>query len=388
MQSERVEPEMALILACCRWPPSPEREAAVHAATADVDWDRVLVLARRHRVQGLVHHALVAAAVTPDGDVSGHLQEEARAIAKRNLQLAAASVSLVRKLEAAGVPVMVIKGTALAALAYGTLATKMAWDIDLLITPDALDAAADVLEEGGYRCTLPGGARADLATWHRFSKESVWKRGDVHVELHDALVDSPAVLPGINARGAAQRVAVSPGMTLPTLERDALFAYLCVHGAASGWRRAKWLADVGALLSEADVAEVERLHEASQVLGAGRAAGQALLLAHRFLAVPVPDALLSRLRRDWGTRLMTRMAARMLTAADGFDDPRDTAAGTMPIHLMQMMILPGWRFVGGELRRKAAPDPRLGPMSRVRRVLYPAAALVRRLSRAPQPGGA
>ena len=382
MQSERVEPEMRLVLACCRWPASPERDHAIRADAETVDWARVLVLARRHRVQGLVHHALAAAGVSVPEPVGGALQAEARRIATRNLQLAGESVRLVRDLAAAEVPVMVVKGTALAALAYGTLATKMAWDIDLLIPPDAVQAAADVLERAGYHCTLPGPDRRDLAPWHDFSKESVWRRADVHVELHSALVDSPAVLPGLDARSPAQQVAVSPGWTLPTLNGDALFAYLCVHGAASGWRRAKWLADVAALLGNVDAAEIKRLYASSRKLGAGRAAGQALILARRYMATPVPPQLLARLRRDAGTRLMARMAGRMLTARDGFDDPRETAVGTLPIHLMQMMILPGWRFPLGELRRKSAPDPRLGPMSRMKRWLYPPAALIRRLSRA------
>ena len=77
----------------------------------------------------------------------------------------------------------------------------------------------------------------------------------------------------------------------------------------------KWLADVAALLGDAD--EVERLYAASQALGAGRAAGQALLLANRYLDAVVPSALLARVRRDRGTRLMAHVAGRMMTAPDG-----------------------------------------------------------------------
>ncbi len=194
-------------------------------------------------------------------------------------------------------------------------------------------------------------------------------------------MDSAAVLPGIDANGPAQRVSVSFGMTLPTLERDALFAYLCVHGAASGWRRAKWLADLAALLAGADGREIERLYRASRAAGAGRAAGLALLLAHRFLALSVPDALLASLRRDAGTRLMAGMAGRLLTAPGGFDNPHETALGTLPIHLMQAMILPGGRFFWSELRRKTMPDPRLRSMSRPQRWLHPVSAFVQRVSR-------
>lgn len=372
------------MLACCRWPSSPARDAAVIAAAARVDWLRLLALARRHRVQGLVHYALAAAKVTISRATGDALAADAQRIAATNLHLAAESVRLIRRLETAGVPTVVVKGTALAALAYRTLATKMAWDIDLLVPPDAIDAAADVLEAAGYRCTLPGPDRGVLASWHRWSKESVWRHAisGVHVELHSALVDSPSVLPGIDARGPTQAVAISPGLTLPTLPTDVLFAYLCVHGAASGWRRAKWLADVGALIGAVTADEIERLYHCSQHLGAGRASGQALLLCHRHLAVPISPALLATLRRDRGTRLMAWAAGRMMTAPEAFDDPAETATGTLPIHLMQMAILPGWRFPIAELRRKLAPDPRVAPaLTRSGRLLYPLTAIWQRLSR-------
>lgn len=387
MQLERVEREMTLILACCRWPVSPDRLAMIRTAGTGVDWPRVLALARRHRVQGHVHHALAKAGVAPPAPVAEAIQKDAHAIAARNLRLAAETVRLVRRLEGQDVPVMAIKGTALAALAYGTLAIKMSWDVDILVTPEGVGRAADVLGEAGYACVLPGPDRGDLAPWHRYSKESVWQRGDVHVELHSALVDSARVLPGLDASAPVLRVEVSPGLTLPTLERDALFSYLCVHGAASGWRRAKWIADVVALIGDADEREIERLYTVSQALGAGRAAGQALLLADGYLGLSLPPVLKTRLGGMLGVRAMARVAGRMMTAPEGFDDPRETALGTFPIHAMQMMIMPGWRFLWSELGRKSAPDPRLGVVRRRERWLYPIVALARRISRRSRPAG-
>ncbi len=121
-----------------------------------------MTLAQRHRVQGLVHHALSAAEVVVSSPAGPALRDEAQAIATRNLQLAAESVRLVRRFEAASVPVMVIKGTVLATLAYGTLAIKMSWDVDLLVPPERLEDAAEVLRDAGYRCVLPGPDPADL----------------------------------------------------------------------------------------------------------------------------------------------------------------------------------------------------------------------------------
>ena len=52
-------PELLLVTACCRWPPSPEREAAVRdAAAARIDWELFPRVVARHRVEGLVHDGL------------------------------------------------------------------------------------------------------------------------------------------------------------------------------------------------------------------------------------------------------------------------------------------------------------------------------------------
>jgi hypothetical protein len=42
---------------------------------------------------------------------------------------------------------------------------------------------------------------------------------------------------------------LAPGVAVPTLATDALFAYICGHGAAHLWARLRWRADVAALLA-------------------------------------------------------------------------------------------------------------------------------------------
>jgi hypothetical protein len=111
------------------------------------------------------------------------------------------------------------------------------------------------------------------------------------------------------------------------------------------------------------------------VLGAGRAAGQALLLSHRFFAIPLTPALAARLGGDQGVRLLAKMAARMMTDANGYDSPAERTWGTLPIHLAQFLLLPGWRYRWGEVRRRFRPDPQVGGPG----LLHPARVLARRL---------
>jgi hypothetical protein len=114
--------EFDLVVACCRWPPSPARVEAVRAAGARApDWRRVLAIAARHRVEGLVNDGLLAAGVDMPNAVSEAFADRARRVARGSLELAAESVRLQRCFDAARVPVMVLKGAAVEWLAYGRL---------------------------------------------------------------------------------------------------------------------------------------------------------------------------------------------------------------------------------------------------------------------------
>jgi hypothetical protein len=146
-------PEFLLIAACCRWPPSQSRNAAVGAAAAPVaDWNAVVMAARRQRVVGLVYDALPATAVRLPAAPAAELARRAQAISRKNLLLAAETCRLQELLDAAGIPSVALKGVALAQLAYGSLKVKHTRDIDLLIPPERAIAAAPVRQRHRVLC--------------------------------------------------------------------------------------------------------------------------------------------------------------------------------------------------------------------------------------------
>ncbi|HEX8571746.1 MAG TPA: nucleotidyltransferase family protein [Allosphingosinicella sp.] len=379
--------EFQLVAACCRWPPSPARDQAVLAATAGADWPLVARIAERHRVEGLVANALRLAGAEVPEEAGERLRASATRIARQNLVLAAESLRLSALLDDAGVRHHFVKGVTLGALVYGTVGPKMGWDIDLLVPPAAVERAAAALEGKGYRLAIPAGARARerLGLWHDHWKESVWVKaeGGLHVELHTRLADNPGLLTEVGPESPAVPIEVTPGRTLPTLERDQLFAYLCVHGASSAWFRLKWIADVGALLGPCAPAEIERLYRRSQALGAGRSAAQALLLCERLFEIALPPALAAELRAGRMNRWLLAVALRKLAGRSVATELQDTRLGTATIHLMQLGLLPGLRFKVGELGRQLVnPLDRIAvPLPRGLAFLYPLVAISRRLTR-------
>lgn len=369
--------EFALAAACCRWPPSTARDAAVrHAVGSGIDWPRFLRVLARQRVEGLAKDAFARAEVDAPAAVRQALASEATGIARDNLAFAAECVRLHKLFQRAEITHLFVKGVTLDSLAYGTLAVKRSRDIDLAVSPETVDRACGLVEGAGYRRMKPGPGLSDegFRTWNKLNKESIWMHAGsgIIVEIHHGFVDNPALLPGVSAHSSPRMVTIAPGIALPTLQKDELFSYLCVHGATHAWSRLKWIADVAAFLKDDDDAEIDRLFVRSLQLGVGRCSAQALLLCAALFERTLPGGLKARLEADPVNRWLVRVAIRTMDGR-GEAELDDTMLGTVPIHLSHFALARGWRYKAGELARKfrSPYDQATLPLPRPLRFLYP-----------------
>jgi len=345
-----ISPEFKFAVECCRQN-FVGNEGALSARPApDLDWPHFLALIRFHRVQGLAWGALDNSELPP-AEIAESLSHEAKAIAAANLRATAESSGIANDFNAAGLPVLFVKGLTGAAVAYRQPLLKMSWDIDLLVEPANIMAAADLLVRRGYRQQIPS-PPTSLERWHRRRKESVWSREDgLTIELHSRLADNPRLIPGITVHSPSETIGVAPGIRLPTLARDEQFAYLCVHGASSAWFRLKWISDLAGVLHGQSGEMIERLFERSQALGAERAAGQALLLADRLFGSLDETDLRDRLAGDRWTQRLADAAYAQLTGSPL--EPTAVPLGTRRIHLTQFALKRGLGFKLGEFTRQS-----------------------------------
>ena len=369
--------EFELAAACCRWPPGPDRMAAVReVAAAGIDWPHFEKVVRRHRIEPLALRAIEEAGLAAPPETLERLKSESARVRRDNLLLAGECERLRRHLEKAGIDHLFVKGLAIARLAYGGIDLKKGWDIDLLVSPDNVDRTGDLLFGLRYVRTLPGeDAPADAAAaWRARVKEEIWthESSGVPVELHWRLVDNPRLLPGVGMTSPRQKIEIVPGIQLATLADEPLFAYLCVHGASSAWFRMKWIADLNAFVAGRTAAELERLHRSAVALGAGRTSAAALLLIERLFGRPLPAGL-AKLRRDPSVRLLVRLALVAMTGKKAVAEPSQSKAGAIAIHAVQALAMPGLGYLGSEVKRQAfnpmnALELRLPPGARF---LYP-----------------
>jgi hypothetical protein len=348
-------PEFLLVAACCRWPPSRSRNAAVQAAAAPVaDWNAVALTAQRQRVAGLVYDTLLAAGVQLPAAPAAEFARRAQAIFRKNLLLAAETYRLQKLLDAAEIPSVALKGVALAQLAYGSLKVKDTHDIDLLVPQHRAVAAMALLERDGYALSFPSSqlSATQRSAVVRYSREVAFIHRDsrVFTELQWRVADNPELLKDVHAGSptqnvaVAQNVVVADALSVRTLVGDDLFAYLCIHGAHHAWSRLKWLADLNAFIA-ASGADVMHLHRYAQAKGAGFCSGQALLLCRHLFALPLPDNLASELQGTARVRQLYAIATNaMADRTRGNEPPAARSFWT------QFLLGQGWAFFAAQCR--------------------------------------
>jgi hypothetical protein len=342
-------PEFRLAAACAMWPPSDRRTTAIHnAAKVPLDWSRFLQLARSHQLIGLIHQGLINTQSDVPPDIMAEISTGASLQVRANLAMAAEALRLHRLFDEAGVPVLFVKGTALAMLAFGNLGLRSGQDIDLLGPPSALPAATALLARVGYRRFDPppeiSDAQMQLVVPLRKDFGFVHETSGVQIELHWRLFLNPHAMDEASIMADSRVVPISGSGGLRTLGEEDLFAYLCMHGSQHWWYRLKWLADVNALLAEASESDVERLVCAAEIKGAGRAAAQALLLCRRLLGTPLPDRLMAALPGGAAMRWLETTALRAITADDGATGRHGQLFGTTRGSLSTFLLRRSWRY--------------------------------------------
>lgn len=247
----------AIVLLCARTELTPEQQKTLQNLLArDPDWNWLLDLALHHRVYPLVFSNMMkyapAAMPAPVRTAFGDAFEENR---RRMMVLTAELLRLSTALEDAGIPSVPLKGPALAWSAYQNLALRPAGDLDILIEPEKVFAALEVLRAAGYSVILREAGAVAKADQEAAVRKYLYhfilvnEQTDAVVELHFNL--SPAKMPykitpaAIIERAETCRIG---GADIRVMNTEDNFLFLCLHGGKHAWSRLEWLTGVAEFL--------------------------------------------------------------------------------------------------------------------------------------------
>ena len=226
---------------------SEEAERRLHARLrGGPDWERVLALARRHRVAALLHRRLSVApfaAAVPSG-VLERLHTRLRKNAVRGLLQERDLVRVLTVLEEAGIRALPFKGAVLGERVYGNVALRPFGDLDIVVPAEAFSHARRLLCEEGFRPLNEMDAQEE-ATYFRREKSYELVRGDTIVELHWSFLHPMhgVALDFASVWDRAQEMPLGDASARVMTPED-LVLYLCAHGGKHFWERLSWICDV------------------------------------------------------------------------------------------------------------------------------------------------
>ncbi len=280
--------------------------------SVEPDRDALVIAAEAEGVTALLAGSLLRAGWHAR-ELPGNLFERARELAKMELGQHAALVAVLARLHAAGIPVLVLKGTALRCWLYPEPHLRESSDLDLLFaTREQAMAAVAALQPMGYAAPYsPGRFAHEILCRHALNR--------VDLDLHWGLSRNPAMafLPGFEAlRSRAQSLPALGSAAMGLGQVDALL-HACVHRASNLegglGDRLKWLFDVHLLASRFDAGgwdEFVVACRAARVSGIARDALEATstlfstvlssAAMEQLQAGIADDAVDARRLQDWG----------------------------------------------------------------------------------------
>ena len=213
-------------------------------------------------------------------ETAAALRQEARQRQLAALRLIATAQEVIPALQAAGLRVLLLKGPALALQTTGQPWNRGGGDLDLLIAPDTLPQAMEVLERLGF-LSPPGLFPRNLtAFWGRYARWaghelSLRREGSPWLDLHWALNTVRAPLPGFDGLWREREVVILNGRSVSTLSRRHAFLHGCLHAASDQWMDLRHLLDLARLASALPQEERQRLRHLSFVRQSCAAAHEA-----------------------------------------------------------------------------------------------------------------
>lgn len=237
-----------------RWDPASLDEARALAARGELDWEAV-----RQRVRGQGLSPLVYLAVRDQGLLPPPLEQDLRQAyyqaGARNVLLFETLEQVLRCLAAANLPVILLKGAALAEGVYANLALRSMGDLDLLMRPEHVPAALRALAALGYRPVRPETHPGDLLAYENEVALRSSGQAGVALEIHWSLFDSPYHQRKISLDWFWQtarpiQVGQTPALALgPEAQILHLCGHLLLHHGSGGELGAVWLHDVAEVVA-------------------------------------------------------------------------------------------------------------------------------------------
>ena len=289
---ESLAPEDELLLLLVRGQCPPEiQEQACGLLGQELSWSHILRQARTHEVFPLLYRNLQTLDfLGVPNVVRAELETACRMTALGNALLVRELQQVLRLLGEAGVPVMPLKGVALADSLYDDITLRVCGDSDILVPHAMVPQAFHLLLGRGYTAEFTEQFFADLllssTIEYTLAREG---RGFCYLlDLHWGMLWGPRWDGGAaEDLWAEARPHGCFGVPAYTLSPEWEFLFLATHATRHRWQGLKWLVDIHEVCCQRQI-DWENVQEKTERLGWEEVVRLTLSICHTLFDTPLP----------------------------------------------------------------------------------------------------
>lgn len=253
-QREMIDPARdRLLLACARgrWDPQALEEARQIVHENEVDWHNFSAQASSHSVAPLIYHTLKDDDTILPTWVKEKLRSAYYQSAVHNALICEALGEIVHAFNEARIPLILLKGAALAKEVYGNIALRPMSDMDILLRQQDMRRAEELLVQQGYEVHTQPDSYPRHATFSE--RKSGWAD---HIEAHRHIISSiyyRRTIPEEWLWEHAVEVTIGDARAL-RLSPEAAIIHSCLHMLDHIYTK-------GTLLWLGDIVEISQRHD-------------------------------------------------------------------------------------------------------------------------------
>jgi len=274
----------------------------------DLNWAAVIAAAERSGLITLVYDHLRRFESRVPPLWSERLEKAYRTNATRSLYLGTELCRVLEIFESHNIPAIPYKGPVLAIQAYGDLAARQFYDMDIIVPQQAMAAAHEALLESGYRARFPWPHDSNMPlvripgeyTYRGESNECLL---ELHTEFTMRHFPVRADLDEFGKRLVDIEIA---GKTVQTFCVEDALVVLAVHGAKDFWEKLAWVTDISELIASAGRVNWDLVFETASKLNAERILLLGLSLAQDLLDTRLAVPVFERIREDRAVASLTK----------------------------------------------------------------------------------
>ncbi len=350
-----LKPEIALLLNCINVDPDLNRQAQIQQIIkqSKIDWEKLLKLARFHRLLPLLYKSLspFSSQAVPD-----HILQELRRLhlqtIQRNFRLVQELIAFLDILDAHSIKSITFKGPTIAQIAYGDLSLRMFSDLDLLVAPNDFLVLRDIAVKHGYQCDTIMAATertylAKLSKQQQFEYLKSQKEFSLYnpksqffLDIHQGIL-SKQFSHLFDVRWIWQHTQTINlgGRQVICLTPEISILISCAQGAEDLWCHLGKICDLAMLIKAQENLNWEYLLDRSNDLGMLPSFLLGLSLAQDLCGVILPDTIQQQLMNSTCTHTVAKAIQQSIFTQEHYSLQ---SKFEVSYTLHQLKLMPGW----------------------------------------------